>query len=333
MRPAFQLRQITNFPSLKTENVLFFLYTLQYLQKLPPQYGTMLLFNKKGFRMKTILFSMAVLLSSQFAFAEALTDEMAIEAGMSPVSEIGMNPSDLNKIMNFERSNYIESIPSQEDIAKVIQSHRQVIVINKSASGPDAQTLRLYLNGSLKPLTEKNVVKKVINGKTLREETLEEKNYVRISTGREKNEKATSGRTYFSTTPKGFFRPQRLYEMYYSNTWKADMPNAIFINCSRHDFTKECGIAIHATSESHYAELGKRDSGGCIRTKLEVSKQIRDFVMESGSGVTNFSIKNEGYRRNKIIGNSIVTDLINRDSGDILNKKINSWDTVIVVYE
>lgn len=265
--------------------------------------------------------------------AADLTDEMALEDGMTPASEMGMNRSDLASIMNFERSNYVTSIPSLEDIEKVVQSHRQVIVINKSASGKDAQTLRIYQNGVIKTLKETTEVKKVVNGKTIKEEVLEEKEFVKISSGREKNETATSGRKYFSTTPKGFFKPQRLYQMYYSNTWKADMPNAIFINCSRLDFTKECGIAIHATSKSHYPELGKRDSGGCVRTKLEVSKQLREMVMESGLGTSEFKLKNEGYRRDKIIGNTVVTDLVNRDSGDIVNKKINSWDTVIVVYE
>lgn len=267
------------------------------------------------------------------AQAEVLTDEMALEAGMTLKSESGMDPSDLKSIMNFERSNYVLSIPTQEDIAKVIQSHRQVIVINKAVSGPDAQTLRVYLNGEIKPLLETSIIKKIIDGKTVKEEISQAKDFVLVSTGREKDEKAKSGRTYFSTTPKGFFRPQRLYEMYYSNTWKADMPNAIFINCSRYDFSKECGIAIHATSESYYPALGKRDSGGCIRTRHEVSKQLRELVMETGKGIENYSIKNEGFRRTKIINNSIVTDLVNRDSGSIQNKKINSWDTVIVVYE
>lgn len=265
--------------------------------------------------------------------AEAFTDEMALEDGMTPVTEIGMNAEDLPGIMNFKRKEYVTTIPSEDDIAQVIKSHRQVIVINKAASGKDAQTLSVFLNGVIKPILETTEIKKIVNGRTVKQTITEEKESVKISSGREKNEKATSGREYFSTTPKGFFRPQRLYKMYYSNTWKADMPNAIFINCSRLNFNKECGIAIHATSTSHYAALGKRDSGGCVRTKLEVSKQLRELVMETGLGTSQFTIKNEGYRRDKILGNTIVTDLINRDSGDIINKKINSWDTVIVIYE
>lgn len=281
--------------------------------------------------LKKIFFS-AIILSTS-TIAGAFTDQMALEEGMTPSAEIGMNAADLPGIMNFQRAEYVTTIPSREDIEQVIRSHRQVIVVNKAASGKDAQTLRVYQNGVIRPLQETTEIKKVVGGKTIKETITEEKEFVKISSGREKNEKASSGREYFSTTPKGFFRPQRVYKMYHSATWKADMPNAIFINCSRLNFTKECGIAIHATSASHYAALGKRDSGGCVRTKLEVSKQLRELVMETGLGTTNYSIKNEGYRRDKIVNNTIVTDLVNRDSGDIVNKKINSWDTVIVVYE
>jgi hypothetical protein len=278
------------------------------------------------------LFITAFIVSTA-AHSEVLTDQMALEDGMTPVSEIGMRASDLTSIMNFERSEYVTTIPSEDDIAKVIQSHRQVIVVNKAALGKDAQTLRVYQNGVIKPLFEKAVLKKEVDGQTIEEEVSVPKEFVKISTGRERNETAVSGRKYFSTTPKGFFRPQRVYEMYYSGTWKADMPNAIFINCNRSDFNRECGIAIHATGPSHYAALGKRDSGGCMRTRLEVSKQLRELVMESGLGTTQYTIENESYRRDKITSNTIKTDLVDRDTGAILNKKINSWDTVIVVYE
>ncbi|HXH31257.1 MAG TPA: L,D-transpeptidase [Bacteriovoracaceae bacterium] len=281
--------------------------------------------------LKTLLVS--ALIISSAARATVLTDEMALEAGMTPVSEAGMDGPDLAEIMTFDRSEYVSTIPSLDDIEKVIRSHKQVIVVNKAVSGKDAQTLTVYQNGAVKPLTETTVITTVVNGKTVNQEVSEEKPFVKISTGRERNETAASGRKYLSTTPKGFFRPQRVYKMYYSATWKADLPNAVFINCSRNDFNKECGIAIHATSASHYAALGKRDSGGCVRTKLEVSKQIRELVMESGLGTTQFKIKNEGYRRDKVINNSVQVDLVNRDSGDVMNKKINSWDTVIVVYE
>jgi hypothetical protein len=280
------------------------------------------------------LLSMTLALMSN-AYAVALTDEMAFEEGMTPLEEVGMDAEDLSGIMNFNRSEYVTTIPSLEDIDNVVKSHRQVIVINKAAKGKDAQTMKVYQNGVVKPLFENSTVTKMVDGKKVKETIKTEKESVKISSGREKNEIAKSGREYFSTTPKGFFRPQRAYKMYYSNTWKADMPNAVFINCSRNDFNKECGIALHATSESHYAALGTRDSGGCIRSRLEVSEQIRKLVMDTGRGsdAGQFGIKNEGYRRDRIINNHVAVDLVDRDSGDIMNKKVNSWDTVIVVYE
>lgn len=281
----------------------------------------------------TLVAASFVFLNSTYALA--LTDMQALEDGMTPAEEVGMNPDDLSGIMNFERSEYVTTIPSLEDIQNVIKSHKQVIVVNKAAKGPDAQTLRVYQDGQIKKLKEKKTITKIVDGKKVKETIEEELESVKISTGREKNETASSGRKYFSTTPKGFFRPHRIYKMYYSNTWKADMPNAMFINCSRYDFNRECGIAIHATSASHYPELGKRDSGGCIRTRLEVSEQLRKMVMDTGMGSEpgQFKIKTESYRRDRIMNNSVKVDLVDRDNGGITAKKVNSWDTVIVIYE
>ncbi len=241
----------------------------------------------------------------------ALSDEQALEEGMTPIEEM----SDFTGEMKFDRSEYVTTIPSEEDIAKVIGSTKQVILVNKASKGPGAQTLRVYRDGVILPLMENNV----------------SKDFVKISTGREKEETAASGRVYLSTTPKGFFRPQRVYTMYYSNTWQADMPNAVFF-CPT--FSKECGIAIHATTESHYAELGSRASGGCVRTRNEISSQIRELVMDTGLGheAGRFSTITESHRRWLVTKNSVVVDNLDRYSG-IFISKVNSWDTVIVVYE
>lgn len=290
--------------------------------------------------MKFSMIANALLLLSAFTLAQSaraneLTDEMAIEEGMTPIEEVmiqdSMNTLDDGSLVNFNRAEYVTTIPSMDDIQRVIGSHRQVIVVNKAKSGPDAQTLRVYLNGRIKPLVENKIISKTVNGKRVVEVIPESKEFVKISTGREGNETAKSGRKYVSTTPKGFFRPQRVYTMYYSNTWKADMPNAIFM-CPT--FQKECGIAIHATTESHYAELGTRASGGCVRTRQEISKQLREIVMDSGRGSApgQFSTVTESHRRWKVTNNSVSVDNLERFSGS-LTGKINSWDTVIVVYE
>jgi len=81
-------------------------------------------------------------------------------------------------------------------------------------------------------------------------------NHFLISTGREKYERAKSGRWYTTTTPTGWFSPKRYVRRHYSGTWDAIMEYAIFFNG---------GIALHATTPDHYKELGHRASGGCVR--------------------------------------------------------------------
>lgn len=223
--------------------------------------------------------------------AHALTDEQALAEGMTPIEQYMMSE------MNAALTPGLNS----EGVAQAVRSHRLVIAVNKAAKGPGAQTLTMYENGV---------------------EILKQK----ISTGREKTEKAKSGRVYLSTTPKGFFRATKMYQDYLSYTWNAPMPNAVFFIG---------GIALHATTKSHYAELGTRASGGCVRLLLETSKLIRTKVMETGRGAQpgQYKVVKEAAGRNIISGNTVAVDQISRHTGDMLNAKVNSWDTVIIVYE
>lgn len=223
--------------------------------------------------------------------AHALTDEQALAEGMTPIEQYMMSE------MNAALTPGLNS----EGVAQAVRSHRLVIAVNKAAKGPGAQTLTMYENGV---------------------EILKQK----ISTGREKTEKAKSGRVYLSTTPKGFFRATKMYQDYLSYTWNAPMPNAVFFIG---------GIALHATTKSHYAELGTRASGGCVRLLLETSKLIRTKVMETGRGAQpgQYKVVKEAAGRNIIAGNTVAVDQISRQTGDMLNAKVNSWDTVIIVYE
>lgn len=223
------------------------------------------------------------------ANAFALTDEQALSEGMTPVEEYMMT----------EMKAALTPGLSKEGVLEAARRHRLVISINKAAKGPEAQTLTMFENGV---------------------EIFKEK----ISTGREKREKAKSGRVYISTTPKGFFRPTKMYRDYMSYTWKAPMPNSVFFIG---------GIAIHAAGKSAYKDLGTRASGGCVRTILETSKMIREKIMETGRGVNNFKILRESEGRNRIANNMVSVDQLSRHTGDILNAKVNSWDTVIIVYE
>lgn len=221
--------------------------------------------------------------------ALALTDHQALAEGMTPIEEYTLT----------EMKAALTPGLTSEGVLEAARRHRLVIAINKAAKGPEAQTLTMYENGI---------------------EIFKEK----ISTGRERREKAKSGRVYISATPKGYFRPTKMYRDYLSYTWNAPMPNAVFFIG---------GIAIHATTKSHYKELGTRASGGCVRTILETSKMIREKIMETGRGVGQYSILAEAKGRNRIANNMVSVDKISRHSGDILNEKINSWDTVIIVYE
>jgi hypothetical protein len=239
---------------------------------------------------KSIAFAAAMtLFSSMSAFA--LTDEEALAEGMTPIDEYFM--ANMKAILTPG--------VSPEGVLEAVNRHRLVIAINKSTKGPDAQTLTMYENGV---------------------EILKEK----ISTGRERQETAVSGKVYLSTTPLGYFRPTKMYTDYLSYTWNAQMPNAVFFIG---------GIAIHATSPSYYHQLGQRASGGCIRTRIETSKLVREKVMDSGRGSQEgqYKIVKEASGRNRITGNTISVEQIKRYTGELEVPLISSWDTVIIVHE
>ncbi|WP_408098123.1 L,D-transpeptidase [Peredibacter sp. HCB2-198] len=244
----------------------------------------------KSFSLKALLLlTTFALVGAQGAYA--LTDQEAMEDGMMPIEEYAM----------AEMKAVLTPGLNSEGVAEAVRNHRLVIAVNKAAKGKGAQTLTMYENGV---------------------EILKEK----ISTGREKEEKAKSGRTYFSTTPKGFFRPTKIYRDYLSYTWNAPMPNAVFFIG---------GIALHATTKSHYKELGTRASGGCVRMIHESSLLLREKVMDTGLGSSpgQFKVVNEAKGRNRITNNSVSVNQLNRNTGDLLASKVSSWDTVIIVYE
>ena len=229
----------------------------------------------------------------QMAGAYAFTDMEAIEDGMTLEADFAME--EMKSILSPTQT------ITKSSIYDAVNSHRLVIAINKAAKGAGAQTLTMYENGV---------------------EILKEK----VSTGKEERVKAASGRTYISTTPKGYFRPTKLYRDYLSYTWNAPMPNSVFFIG---------GIAVHATGESNYPLLGKRASGGCVRVKLETSKLIREKVMETGKGNQpgEYKVVNEAKGRNRISNNSVMVPNLVRNTGSLMKTNISSWDTVIIVYE
>ncbi len=137
-----------------------------------------------------------------------------------------------------------------------------VIVINKSNSGSDKQTLRVYQNSKLKEFT-------------------------RISSGRETFEKGCgpgqqpkldhcSNRAYWSTTPVGYFDLDVLEENYFSILWETWMPYAVF-------FTD--GIAMHQAPAGKEGKIGNRASGGCVRMHPSMAPKIFAMIKSAGKGL------------------------------------------------
>ncbi len=238
---------------------------------------------------------------AKFMTVLALTSTFAFQAKALTDAEAiadGMTP--LEEALSSIAAPTVNN-PLKEEIEAAIQQNILVIGVNKRAAGAEAQQLKIFENGI---------------------ETFRTK----ISTGREKTENSSSGRKYISTTPKGFFRFTKVYQDYMSYTWNAPMPNASFFIG---------GIAIHATTKSHYAELGTRASGGCVRTKLEDSKMIREKIMETGRGAMAgmFKIINEAKGRNRVGNNTVSVPQLNRSTGAHLNSAVQSWDAVVIVHD
>ena len=151
-----------------------------------------------------------------------------------------LSPEEIAEEFGEKADALAESEPNREA--------RLVIMIDKAKEGTSdsAQTMDVYLDGKLYA-------------------------HWPVSTGRERWEKSASGRRYFSKTPVGKFRIYKRVKDYFSNTWQAPMPFAQFI---------VGGIAIHATTESHYDQLRTRASGGCIRLRHENAEELWHLVRE-----------------------------------------------------
>jgi lipoprotein-anchoring transpeptidase ErfK/SrfK len=143
------------------------------------------------------------------------------------------------------------SLEPQPRLFNASLSDRLLLLVDKSPTGtsPTAQTLIVYLDGRYFA-------------------------HFTVSTGRERPELAASGRKYFSRTPIGDFRIQKMVKNYWSNTWKSPMPFSIFFIG---------GIAFHATTPKYYDQLGSRASGGCVRMTLEDSETLWNLVNQVGT--------------------------------------------------
>lgn len=156
-----------------------------------------------------------------------------------------------------------------------------VIVVNKAAKGATAQRAQVYVDGILMLDTK-------------------------VSTGREKQENAKSGKKYFSATPVGWFSPTWQSRNHFSNTWQAEMPWTTFFHG---------GIAFHAALPAYYKQLGSRASGGCIRMLPQEAQYVFDLVKFYGKGRVPAFTRHGGLKRDR--------------NGDVV--MTNGWNTLIIV--
>lgn len=153
-----------------------------------------------------------------------------------------------------------------------LNEYTNVIVINKAASGPTAQTLRLYTNRQLILTTD-------------------------VSTGREDIEKIGAVRgvvnkifkgatsSHWRHTTRGFYSVKRIEgPNYKSGESKFKMPYAMFFNEKR-------GLAVHQVppdlsggEAAGEAMLGRRASSGCVRVHKNTIFQIHATVVAADRG-------------------------------------------------
>lgn len=153
-----------------------------------------------------------------------------------------------------------------------LNQYTNVIVINKAASGREAQTLRLYTNRQLMLRTL-------------------------VSTGREDLEYVTPLRGIFNKlfkgateshwrhTTRGFYTVKRVENANYrSGESKFKMPFAMFFNEWR-------GLAVHQVppdlssgEQAGEMALGSRASSGCVRVHKDYIQQIHSAVVAADKG-------------------------------------------------
>ena len=100
-----------------------------------------------------------------------------------------------------------------------------------------------------------------------------------VSTGRELEEK------YFTTTPTGVYQldQSRFYRDYTTTTWDdAPMPFSMFWRYLEDG--EPTGWAVHAAYEKLIKNLGKRNSGGCIRLHPTNAKALFEELISNHRG-------------------------------------------------
>lgn len=154
-----------------------------------------------------------------------------------------------------------------------VNEFNTIIVVNKAAKGPSAQTLRLYRNRQLLLVT------KVSTGR-------EDLEYV---TPQDAEEHRRSGKgaleSHWRHTTRGFYPLQRIEGPdYQSRENNFHMPYAMFFN-------EDHGLAVHQVppdlqggEAAGEAQLGHRASSGCIRVHKDFIQEIHSEAVAAGIG-------------------------------------------------
>lgn len=242
--------------------------------------------------MKQLLIIISILIASFYIRAEEIQHTEKILTD-EQAQELGMTPAEE---MRIKSRSFFPFHYSYTDLAEV------VVVINKGTrtlSNPEGQTLKVFKGGVF--LHEFDT-----------------------STGTEKLKTTSSGRKYYAVTPTGIFRPKKAFDRYESKTFfGANMDYAVFFRG---------GIAIHSTSQSAYAKLGQRASGGCARLKREDALTVNEIIRSTGEGHNRLtSVGFEGLTRTQYLDRIKLPEVERYSGQETSGAPIWTYDAVIIV--
>ncbi len=105
-----------------------------------------------------------------------------------------------------------------------------------------------------------------------------------VSTGKEEQLVAPSGRELGTHTPDGMFKLDRgrFYKDYTSRQWQSPMPNAMFFDWQTEG--RPSGLAIHGSDANGEKALGSRASHGCIRLSAENARTLFELIQANYKG-------------------------------------------------
>ncbi|OFZ17607.1 MAG: hypothetical protein A2X86_03880 [Bdellovibrionales bacterium GWA2_49_15] len=229
--------------------------------------------------------------------AEAITDAMAIELGMTPVTQL-----ERTEKRGQNKALLIEDKTPDEQKAEV------VIIVNKAKQGTatSAQTMRVYVKGDLVYTFP-------------------------VSTGKETRVKSTSGVEYVATTPVGYFRPATIWKEYQSSQWiGAQMNYPIFFigGIALHSTTPDHFSAIGNRDSGGCVRLMPENAKILNELVLTTGLDSIEIVAKDNW------VEKRRIIRNQVVGGEVPVSRVDRTAGVLFPEKIvKSWDTIIIVKE